>query len=108
MSKIRKARKAGKVQEGRGATKSRSTKAGGQVEQSEEILLFPDEPCYVSIRRSKTVNLGNYESERIEVGLSLPCQPEKIDETAAGAKAWVDQQITEISSQITRAAVEGL
>jgi hypothetical protein len=108
MSALRKAKKAKKVTVGRGAVRSRSTKAKGEVETSDQVELFPDEPCYVSIRRSKTINLGNYESERIEVGLSVPCQPEKVNDIAASVKEWVDGQLTEIGSQITRSAVAGM
>lgn len=58
MSKIRKAKQAGKVTEVRSAIRSRSTKAGGEVELSDVGKMFPEEPVYVSVRRSKTINLG--------------------------------------------------
>jgi hypothetical protein len=108
MSKLRQAKKAKKVKEGRAAVRSRSTKAGGAVESTEEITLFPDEPCYVSIRRSKTLNLGNYESERIEVGLSVPCQPEKINEVAESVKRWINIQLVRLAGQVAAPASEGL
>jgi hypothetical protein len=108
MSALRKAEKNKKVAVGRSAVRSRSTKAKGEVETSDAIQLFPDEPCYVSIRRSKTVNLGNYESERVEVGLSVPCKPEDIDSVKDGAKKWVDAQLIQIISEVSAPAEVGL
>jgi hypothetical protein len=39
------------------------------------------EPAFIRVNAGKTLNLGNYESLRIDVSVTLPCLPENIEET---------------------------
>lgn len=54
------------------------------------IRPFISATANVSVNAGATVNLGNYESARINVMLSMPCYPEEIDEVFEKAKEWVD------------------
>ena len=62
----------------------RSIRQHGQtvVEDAEENLIevqkFLVEPAYVKIEKGTTMNKGNYEFVRIDVGLTLPCYVEEI------------------------------
>lgn len=44
------------------------------------IRKFESEPAYVRINTGMTKNLGNYESLRIDVSLTVPCYPEEIEQ----------------------------
>ena len=53
-----------------------------QEEQAGTIMFPPGvEPAFVRVNAGKTLNLGNYESLRIDVSISLPCLPEDINAT---------------------------
>lgn len=58
--------------------------------------------AFVEVSMGLTRNLGNYESVRIHVGLTLPCPatPEEIDNAYHEAKGWVDTHIEQVSSEI--------
>lgn len=60
----------------------------------------PDHPCVVSVMMNMTRNLGNYESLKIGVSLSVPCPPELVDETYTDVKAWVDGKLNEVNQEV--------
>lgn len=51
-----------------------------------EVRRFESEPAYVRANYGLTINLGNYESARCDVSVTLPCYMEEID--AAFVEAW--------------------
>lgn len=55
--------------------------------------------AYPSIRLGQTLNLGNYNSLRIEVGLSVPCTMEDLDATYDYAFGWVDERFSTLLDQ---------
>ena len=60
------------------------TSAGVLMDEDEgkedlEVRKFEVEPAYVSYSVGRTVNLGNYESARVDVRVSIPCYKEEID-----------------------------
>jgi hypothetical protein len=48
-------------------------------EQLIEVQKFLVEPAYVKIEKGLTLNRGNYEFVRVDVGLTLPCYVEEVD-----------------------------
>lgn len=54
-------------------------KEGERVER--EVEVFEVEPAYVRVNAGRTKNLGNYESLRVDVSITVPCYRETIDET---------------------------
>lgn len=50
-----------------------------------------------------TRNLGNYESVKINVGVTLPCRPDadEIEQTYTEAKGWVDSKIEAINEEVS-------
>jgi hypothetical protein len=44
-----------------------------------QVRKFASEPAYIRMSQGITRNLGNYESLRIDVGVTLPCYPEEVD-----------------------------
>jgi hypothetical protein len=55
----------------------------GQEKQTEEIYVqrFEVDPAYVRVNAGVTRNLGNYESLRLDVSITVPCYVEQIQET---------------------------
>lgn len=46
-----------------------------------EVEEFSVEPAYVRINAGRTKNLGNYESLRVDVSITVPCYRETINDT---------------------------
>ena len=59
------------------------------------VMMPAEKMCVVMAGGSQTVNLGNYESAKISVSLSVPCAKEDINETYEFATQWVSEKITE-------------
>ena len=43
--------------------------------------------------KGRTINNGNFESTRIDIGIELECEDGQEDETYARLKGWVDNRI---------------
>ncbi len=62
------------------------------------VRRFLVEPAKVSVGAGMTLNLGNYESARIEISLAVPCYREEADEAYRYAFAWVEKRLqTEVA-----------
>ncbi len=59
-----------------------SSIAGEESEERQviEVHRFATEPAYARVAKGITANMGNYESLRIDVGVTLPCYAEEIEE----------------------------
>lgn len=58
-----------------------------------EVHRFVTAPAEVGYEIGLTLNLGNYESARITVGVKLPCYVEELDVTLQRAKAWAEKHL---------------
>ena len=59
-----------------------TTQYGGKEHNRTEKLSvrkFLVEPAYVRVNAGMTKNMGNYESLRIDVSLTIPCYTEEVD-----------------------------
>ena len=79
-----------------------TTQYGEETEHQEreiQVQRFPVgvHPARVTAKYGLTINLGNYESARVDVGIELPCFVEEKD--AAFTFAW-DILHTEIQEQV--------
>lgn len=75
-------RQAGRVSIRTQTVKSRMILSEHQEEVELEAELFVTDPAYVRISHGVTKNIGEYESMRIDVSVSIPCYRELVDETA--------------------------
>jgi hypothetical protein len=50
-------------------------------------------PATVNVMLGLTINQGNYESARIDVGIRMPCNPADVEETYQTAKDWCESRI---------------
>lgn len=58
-----------------------------------EVALFVTEPAKVSIGQGLTLNLGNFESARIDVSIAIPCYREEVDAAYSYAQNWVEARL---------------
>jgi len=68
------------------------------TEEKLGVHKFQTEPATVSLEYGLTLNMGNYESCRLTVGIRLPCYKEQVEEAYEAASSWVE---TKISEQVT-------
>lgn len=59
-----------------------STYVGEESSNQEtlEIKKFVTDPAYIRVNAGMTKNMGNYESLRLDVALTVPCYLEEIDD----------------------------
>ena len=84
-------------------------KDGGteQVVHEEGFVVVTKPMCYVTMRAAKTTNLGNFESVKFEVSLTQPCEKGEEDATFDKTKAWVDDKLAALVSELESAITEG-
>lgn len=70
------------------------------------VSAFVTTPATVSVKGGATINLGNYESARIDVMLSVPCYVEEIDEIFEKVKVWVDEKLAKEYQELKAAAAK--
>ena len=81
-------------------------KIGLPSSKDEEIAVrtFVTNPAMVEIGYGLTLNIGNYESARIDVRVSLPCYVEETDQAFAFAKKWTEERIQTEVKEIRKIA----
>jgi hypothetical protein len=80
---------------------------GQDEEVHEEDLAvheFITEPAKVEVKMGMTINLGNYESARVDVGLVVPCYREEADEAFEWSKKWVNEKTLEEAGEARKFA----
>ena len=68
------------------------------------VSAFVTNPATVSVKAGATVNLGNYESARVDVMVSIPCYVEEIDDVYPKAKEWVDLRLAQEYKELKETA----
>jgi hypothetical protein len=58
-------------------------------EQHVEVRVFETQPALVTCKAGRTINVGNYESIRLDVGITLPVYPEEAQEGLEKASEMV-------------------
>jgi hypothetical protein len=62
-----------------------------------KVERFVTEPARVSVEMANTINMGNFQSAHISVGLVLPCYREEIDGAYNYGREWVEaRMVTEV------------
>ena len=62
-------------------------------EEVMEVQVFQTDPAEVSLEYGLTLNLGNYESARVSVGVVLPCYKEEVEDAFQRSREWVTERI---------------
>lgn len=58
-----------------------------------QVHRFLTEPAKVSVAMGLTLNLGNYEAARLDVGIVMPCYREERDDAYEDSKKWVEDRL---------------
>lgn len=58
-----------------------------------EVHRFVTEAAKVSVSMGLTLNLGNFESARIDVSVVVPCYREEVDAAYKYAHSWVEKRL---------------
>ena len=69
------------------------TKDGDIKESTIEIGSFEGPTAVVRISGGATVNMGNYQTSRVEVGIEVPCYPEEVPEVYRTVQATVEAKL---------------
>jgi len=64
------------------------------------IHKFETDTAQVTAEYALTMNLGNYESARISVSVTVPCYKEEIDEAYEFAQAWAEERLSKERNMI--------
>jgi hypothetical protein len=70
------------------------------VEKVGDDVLFEDPPCNVGVTAGMTINLGDYNSAKVQVSIHIPCKHEEIEEAYEFGRDWVEGKVTELVEQI--------
>lgn len=54
----------------------------------------------VSFEEGATINLGDYNSARVKVGVAYPCSKEELDSAFNFIKSWVDNKLQQVVTEI--------
>ena len=80
-------RPAKKVVEGKASVESSSGNdpkgVAAKRRQMRKRISFEVDPAYVSVKKGRTINLGDYCSARFDVSVMLPCYIEDVEKTEA-------------------------
>lgn len=68
-----------------------------EFEINKGVIMKKEEMCKIELNAGKTINLGNYESARIGVSITVPCSRDEIPETFEFARKWVDSKMNELT-----------
>lgn len=79
---------------------NKTSKKMKEVVEKKDGGLFDTPPCNVGHSLTYTKNLGNYESLKVEVRISMPCKVEEIDQVFAIEKNWVDTKLAELVAEV--------
>lgn len=75
-------------------TQAGTVNADYEKREEIEVSRFVTTPALVTAGAGATLNMGNYESLRIDVRVSLPCYVEEIDGMYLKARDWVDERLS--------------
>lgn len=72
-------------------------------QQNIEVAVFATEPASAYAKAGRTINLGNYESFKVELGVTVPCYLEELNEGIETAFSLAGAKLGEEVARITAA-----
>jgi hypothetical protein len=70
------------------------------TDETIEVRTFVTAPATVEIGYGLTLNIGNYESARVDVKVSVPCYREEVDAAYDFAKKWAEDRVRKEVSEV--------
>ena len=71
-----------------------------KVDETLAIHRYVTQPATVNAEVGVTINIGNFESVRVHIGLTVPCYKEEIDDCFQYAKDFVEQKVKAESADV--------
>ena len=102
MSKSEQGRKQARGEEGVITVSRTMFNQTNEEKQYIQIRPFATEPAHVGVKLGRTINLGNYESARVEVLFDVPCYVEEATAVYKDVLARVGELLTEEVTKIVR------
>lgn len=85
--------------------------SGWEDPEEEEDLLdvkgFAHEPAEVYVEYGVTLNLQNFESARLTVGVRMPCYKEEVNDAYEYAAKWVEDRVQGEVASIRESRAKG-
>lgn len=76
----------------------------GGVSQSDilvkGVIVPTNKHFMITVEGGRTMNLGNYESAKIGVSITVPCEPENLDVAYEFGSEWISAKIEEAVKQV--------
>jgi hypothetical protein len=72
--------------------------------ESEDVIAvhkFATDPAKVAVDYALTINLGNFESAKIGVSVTVPCYVEEINQAYEFAQAWAEERVSKERDLVT-------
>ena len=69
--------------------------------QSLEIRPFGTDPAHIVVKLGRTINLGNYESARVDVSIDIPCYVEEVKQVYSDVMEYAQGLLAEEVTKIT-------
>lgn len=83
----------------------KSTENEGPIEEQDELIevqVFVVKPAVVRFGIGATINMGNYESARVDVEVTVPCYKEEVDDAYEFARKWAKTRLEAEAEVITK------
>ncbi|QZI85716.1 hypothetical protein CPT_Summit_060 [Stenotrophomonas phage Summit] len=80
----------------KGSDPEKTVVAGMSTSESPGQVIPTHELVQLEIQGGKTINLGNYESAKINVSLRVPCTMQTLPDMYKFATGWVNEKIEEM------------
>jgi hypothetical protein len=80
---------------------NKGAQTGAESEDVIAVHKFETEPAKVTVDYALTINLGNFESAKIGVSVTVPCYAEEIGQAYEFAQAWAEERLTREREMIT-------
>ena len=72
-----------------------------------QVHRFLTEPAKVSVSMGLTLNLGNFQTARLDISLLVPCYREEVEGAYAYAREWVETRVN-AEAEAVRTSKPGL
>jgi hypothetical protein len=75
---------------------AKNTVGNSAQDNTEEVIaekVFETQPAIVIFKHGETINKGDFNSVRIDVGIHIPCDVADVDQTFEVANEWVEERL---------------
>ena len=71
-------------------------------EEKSEMVMFDRLPAVVTVKLGFTHNLGDFNSARMDIGFSIPCDPDDVEATYEAVLADAKAKLAEVNAELSK------